>query len=808
MALNSKLVWRRFLVLIALTAFVSAISHAWAAAGDVPHDLAATGSGSKEAIFRVELVLLMVVGRLLGELLQRIGQPPLMGQLLAGLILGPSIFGLVWPAAQHAIFPTDPTQKSMIDAVSQLGVLLLLMLTGMETDLKLVKKVGPAALIISIAGVAVPFACGFTLGEFLPASILPEGHRLVPSLFIGTALAISSVKIVALVVRDMNFMRRNLGQIIVASAIIEDTIGWVIIAITFGIATAGKIDLLSLGKTIGGVFLFMALSFTIGRPIVFFLIRWTNDNFRSEFPVITMILVIMGFMALITHAIGVQTVLGAFVSGILIGESPILTRHIESELRGIITALFMPVFFGLAGLTADLSILTHSGLLLVTGALILIASLGKFSGAFLGGKLGGLSTSESLALGCGMNARGSTEVIVATIGLSMGVLTQNLFTMIVAMAVATTMAMPPMLRAALSRLPLGKEEQERLKREEMDESGFVPNLERLLLAVDDGATGEFAARLAGLIAGARGMPTTILRVQGKPRVQPTRKKMSKGEDKKDERLEREVKTGAKAGAASARRTEDAAAPEKVLIATKEAAETEAPAKLVAEEARKGYDLLLIGLENGHDKEGNFSKKTDELAKGFDGPIAIAAIGSGGEPQPLNSRARILVPVNGTDPARRAAEIAFAIARPTRAQVLALYVSQKAEGSRNAPAWRTARRNEEAVLKDISELGERYDVKLRTKIALKAAPQDAILKELNNGYALLVMGVNQRPGEELYFGETATGVITKAKDPILLIANRPATAVRRSEEHIADGENGLGPKGKANVKTTDREPARA
>ena len=173
----------------------------------------------------MELVLLMVVGRLLGELLQRIGQPPLMGQLLAGLILGPSIFGLVWPAAQHAIFPTDPTQKSMIDAVSQLGVLLLLMLTGMETDLKLVKKVGPAALISSIAGVAVPFACGFTLGEFLPASILPEGHRLVPSLFIGTALAISSVKIVALVVRDMNFMRRNLGQIIVASAIIEDAQG-------------------------------------------------------------------------------------------------------------------------------------------------------------------------------------------------------------------------------------------------------------------------------------------------------------------------------------------------------------------------------------------------------------------------------------------------------------------------------------------------------------------------------------------------------------------------------------------------------
>ena len=467
--------------------------------------------GPSEVVFLAQLIVLMLAGRLLGEVMQQIGQPSVMGQLIAGIVLGPSVFGWLFPDIQHAIFPRTPEQKAMIDGISQFGILLLLLLTGMETDLKLVRKVGKAAISISITGVAVPFICGFTLGQFMPEWLLPHPEqRLVTSLFLGTALSISSIKIVAAIVREMGFTRRNLGQVIVASAICEDTIGWVIIAITFGLAEAGTIDLMSVAKSVLGTALFLAVSFTIGRRIVFFLIRWTNDNFKSDFSVITMILVIMGTMALITHFIGVHTVLGAFIAGVLVGESPILSKHIDEQLRGLILAFFMPVFFGMAGLSADLTVLKDPNLLLMALALIAIASIGKFAGAFIGAEIGGLSRREGLALACGMNARGSTEVIVATIGLSMGALSQNLFTMIVAMAVVTTMAMPPMLRWGLSRVPLGKAERERLEREEFEAKGFVPNLERLLLAVDESPTGKLASRLAGLIAGTRGMPTTVL----------------------------------------------------------------------------------------------------------------------------------------------------------------------------------------------------------------------------------------------------------------------------------------------------------
>ena len=355
----------------AIAALALGADIAWAAEGGQ--------SGPSEVVFLAQLVLLMVVGRLLGEAMNRIGQPSVMGMLLGGIMLGPSVLGALWPDLQHALFPRTPEQKAMLDGVSQFGILLLLLLTGMETDLKLVRTVGKAALSISVTGVAVPFVCGFALGQLLPDSLIPDSdRRLLTSLFLGTALSISSIKIVAAIVREMGFTRRNLGQIIVASAICEDSIGWVIIAVIFSLAQAGTIDLVSVSKSVLGTAVFLVASFTVGRRIVYFLIQWTNDHFRSDFPVITTILVIMGAMALTTHFIGVHTVLGAFVSGVLIGESPILSKHIDEQLRGLILAFFMPVFFGIAGLSADLTVLTQPALFLMTLGVIAIASFGKF----------------------------------------------------------------------------------------------------------------------------------------------------------------------------------------------------------------------------------------------------------------------------------------------------------------------------------------------------------------------------------------------------------------------------------------------
>ena len=749
--MSTRTRWLWLLALVALIA-VPALAAAPGAPGGETH------KGPSEVVFIAEVLALMIVGRLLGELMLRWGQPAVMGQLVAGLLLGPSFFGLIAPDLQHAVFPRTPDQKAMIDGVSQFGILLLLLLTGMETDLRLVRQSGRASIYASLMGIIVPFACGVALGEMLPDALLPDPQkRLITSLFLGTALAIASVKIVAVVVREMNFLRRVVGQVILASAIIDDSIGWIIVSVIFSLALHGAIEPLSVAQSVIGTVLFMIASFTIGRRLVFFAIRWVNDTFVSEFAVITAILVIMCIMALITHLIGVHTVLGAFVAGILVGESPILTKHIDEQLRGIITAFFAPVFFGIAGLSADLTILADPKMAMLTAGLILIASVGKFGGAFVGAELGGLTRREGFALACGMNARGSTEVIIATVGLSMGALNQDLFTMIVAMAVITTMAMPPTLRWALSRIPMRKEEKERLDREDMEARGFVPHLERLLIAVDDGANGKFASRIGGILAGHNAMPTTVMHIEA------AKKRGNGAAAAANEKVKQAAETiQAVAGRTQATKGGKDADDGKLDIST--TVKTAPQPEHIAEEAEKGYGLMLIGLGKAVVRQNEFSDDITNLAAGFDGPLAVTDVRGDLVDDPLRGRLNILVPVNGTELSRRAAEVAIVVARASRASITALYV---------APGGRTKKRsraNEEAILKDIAKLADTYDVEIKTTVRAHLAADEAIVKEMHRRRSnLVVLGVGRRPGERLFFGDTAAALLEKSDRALLFVA---------------------------------------
>ncbi len=713
--------------------------------------------GASVAVFLAQVLTLLVCGRLMGELMQRIGQPPVMGQLIAGILLGPSVLGNVLPSVSHALFPSGADQKAMLDALSQLGILLLLLMTGMETDLSVFRTARRTAISISLTGIVIPFGCGILLGELLPQSMLPDPtKRLITTLFLGTALAISSVKIVALVIRDLGFLRRSVGQVIVASAIIDDTIGWIIMSVIFGLALHGEVDLAAVARSVIGTAIFLGLTFTFGRRLVFRLIRWGNDSFVSEMPVISVILAITLSMALLTEAIGVHPVLGAFVAGILIGQSPILTRHIDEQLRGLIIALFMPIFFGTAGISTDVAVLAKPELMQLTLGLIVLASVGKFSGAFLGGRLGGLSYAESLAVGCGMNARGSTEVIVASIGLSMGALNQSLFTAIVAMAVVTTMAMPPMLKWSLKRLPMSTEEQERLKREEFEAQGFLKHIERLLVAVDDSPSGRLASRLVGLLAGVRNIPTTVLHFDPG----------TADDETAAERSEATVKAGAHQAATTEKDKVDITARTRRSDSLEEA---------IALEAKKGYGLLVIGREptsNGN----TFDARITRSAAAFGGSFALAIARPNGERRP--GSLNILVPITGTSTSREGAEVAVALAQATQGTVTALYVS-----SHIRTTWRQRfgprlipDTGAEAAIREITELGEHYNIEVRGRIRAGRTTEAVILKEIESGrHSLLVMGVSPRPGDQLFFGAVAAEVLQRAKCSILFVSGEHSSA---------------------------------
>jgi len=697
------------------------------------------------AIFAAELILLLLVGRLLGEGMNRIGQPALFGQLLAGVLLGPSVFGLLLPEWRAVVFPDNKTLKTMIDAVAQIGILLLLLLTGMETNLALMRRRRRAVIASSLSGIAVPFVCGVALAYALPTDVVPSHeNQLVTALFLGTALAISSVKIVAMTLMEIGVIRRDIGQLILATAILDDTIAWIIIAVIAGIATHGTIDLQTVGASIAGTALFLAFCLTIGRRLVAWLIVWVNDHMTIEVPVITAILVVMLTLALTTELIGVHTALGAFVAGIMIGQSPILTEHIEAELRGFIFAFFSPVFFAVAGLGMDLRTLMDPTLLLFTGAVIAVASIGKFGGALIGGQLGGLTLRESLALATGLNARGSTEVIIASIGLTMGALSKELYTMIVAMAVVTTMMMPPMLRWVMARVPLGEDEAKRLDKEEAEHTQSLPKMERALVYVDHSPNGRLAARLAGLFAARQHVLTTVLEVPGEKNPE------SKG-------------SGEHLAEAAHAATEHPDGAQSLLLARPDSHEGALQREIV-----HGYDIVFVGLERPIDPVSRqFDERLQALVNAFEGPVAIAANGAGSA-GPVDVPLDILLPTSGTADARLATEIALALAHASKGTLSALHVFQPQEDT--ALLRGRARRPGISLLVDAHRLGKRSGVPVKGLTATNTKPEIEIRRALRGGgFDLVVLGTSLRQGETKFLGPRTATLLRAIRTPALLIA---------------------------------------
>jgi nucleotide-binding universal stress UspA family protein len=358
-----------------------------------------------------------------------------------------------------------------------------------------------------------------------------------------------------------------------------------------------------------------------------------------------------------------------------------------------------------------------------------------------------------------MNARGSTEVIVATIGLTMGALTQNLYTMIVTMAVLTTMAMPPMLRWGLRRLPISDEERLRLEKEDLDAKGFVSKFERLLIAADESANGKLASRMAGFIAGRRGIPVTVLPLD------PKLGKKTQAEAETETALTTVATEGAKEGH-RADADADEPKPEKVEVS----ARPKTPAAdAVASEAPKGYDILFVGINRLFGKDG-FGPTVDRITAKFNGPLALVRAGS---IDPTQERdLNILVPINGTEQARRGAEIALALSPANGGKLTAMHVADRARlaSPKSLRGRRRRLKNERALLEDISALAGRYGHKdIKTSVHTDQDPHTAILEEAKRSNCdLIVLGTRRRVGEHLTVGQTATSILEKWQGGLVIV----------------------------------------
>ncbi|MEV8066164.1 cation:proton antiporter [Streptomyces sp. NPDC085995] len=398
--------------------------------------------------FLLQAGALLATAVVLGMLARRVGLPAIVGELSAGVLLGPSVLGAlgIWDGP-------STEQLHLLDAAGLLGVLLLVGCSGTELDLRMVRKRGATAARVSIGGLLIPLALGVAAGFVVPLSLLsPGGDRTVVALFLGVAMCVSAIPVIAKTLLDMNLLHRNVGQLTLTAAVIDDVFGWMMLSVVSAMATTG----LRTGTVVGS-------ALTIAAVVLFaaFVLRPLARAVFRRGPVLGPAVVIILLGSAGTQALRLEAVFGAFVCGVVIAS--VLPRpEALAPLRTVVLTVLAPLFFALAGLRMDLTALADPEVAAFAATILLLAVAGKFAGAGIGALASGLTRWEALACAAGMNARGVIEVIVAMAGLRLGVLNSSAYTSIVLVAVVTSLMAPPFLRMAMNRIEHTAEEQLRL----------------------------------------------------------------------------------------------------------------------------------------------------------------------------------------------------------------------------------------------------------------------------------------------------------------------------------------------------------
>lgn len=584
----------------------------------------------------VQIAVLLAAARLLGGIAQRLNQPSVVGEILAGVVLGPSLLSGAIPSLGEWIVPRTEIQGFLIETVALIGVMALLIVTGLETDLGLIRRKARTAVGVAIGGLILPFAAGIALGYAIPDDLLADpSQRTVFVLFVATALSISAIPVLAKVLMDLDLMRRDIGQTLLAAGMIDDITGWTLLGVVTALASAAVLTPGTILQTVGMVVLFLAVTATVGAWLVNRGLAFVQDRFRGQDRMLSLVVVLAFAWGAFSQALRLEPVLGAFAIGILFGRSPRLPADTIRKLEAIALAVFAPIFFAVAGLKVDVSAILEPRLLWITLAVILVATFGKVVGAYAGARLlSGQDHWSALAYGSGLNARGALEIIIATIGLSLGILNQTMFSIIVVMAIVTSLMAPVALRFTVARVQPGDEEVERLRLESAVQGSFLGDIRRVLVPVRTrpapGHTRELQISILNRLAKLSDISVTLVTV------------VPAGE-----RAEAARRLGA-----LEQMFDDVETLTKVAVA-------DDPVQAILSEAERDYDLMVLGTPTAEgESDSLFGPMIDDLVKLSPCPTLLVR-GAGSE----DRLRRILVPTNGTRAARRAAELAFAIASP-------------------------------------------------------------------------------------------------------------------------------------------------
>ncbi|MDP8960203.1 MAG: cation:proton antiporter, partial [Actinomycetota bacterium] len=686
------------------------------------------------------------VARALGFVMRRLGQPAVIGELGAGLLLGPSVFGRVAPQAADWLFPGGEVESGLLLALAWLGVALLLVVTGFETDLQMIRRLGGPAAAVSVSSLIAPLFAGFLFGLAMPVGFIGEaGTRLVFALFIAVSVGISALAVSARILSEMDLMRRDIGQVIVGSAMANELVGWLLLGLLSGLALHGTVDLFYTLRTLVLVLAFFAFSLLIGQRLVDVSLRGVLGSDVSGAFTLSVLIALLG--AATTQAIGVEAALGAFVAGIVLNRSPYLRYEVRHAFHLITMTVFAPIFFATAGMFVDLSSLFVQDNVLWTGALLGTAVTSKFAGAYFGARLGRSPRSYAITIGVGLNARGTVEIVLATIALATNTFNEASYSAVIVVALLSSMATPPLLRAALRHAAPGPEEAERLEREKTLSASVIANAQRALVPTRGGKNSLLAAQVLDLMLKPEAT-ATVLTVD--PPEVP------------------QVRRGEEALRTTAAVFDGRNVKQRRIVAVDAGA-------AVLRESRLGYDIIAVGMTEGFRDTGELSPTLRTLLSGGDAPVLL--VRRGGDIAASTAFQRIVVPAVGTRVGRAAEEVAYTVASRLEADVDVVHIDPRPDRVlghlRREGTARTGHATVESLLTRSLDRARRFGLPARGHARIGVSPYEGLLKTADeHGADLVVVGSELRSLQDTpFFGHGVEYLLEHAQQTVLAVVFR-------------------------------------
>ena len=706
-------------------------------------------------IFFLQLVLLVGTARLLGGIANKLRQPPVVGQLVAGVVIGPSVLGQFYPETFDWIF-SDSTVGSVIYGLAWLAVIMVLVVIGYETDLGIITRLRNAALNVSAGALLVPLVVVGSVALLTPSSFIGTSGRGLYAAFMALALSVAALPVVAKILQDLGMLRRNFGQVTLAVSMTMDSVGWLILAGLAGIAQEG-FEPAQLLTSLGGLVVFLAVAATLGRWMLNQAMRLAlrdGSNLRAALTV-SLVAAIGG--GAVTHLLGLEAILGAFIVGIILATLRYQMSEVRYVLEAITDSFFAPIFFAFSGLRVDVTLLASASAIIWTVVLIVLAVAAKMFGTLVGARRAGLSVREGLALGSGLSALGAMGIVVALVGLSLGVVSPTGYTVIVLAAIVTSLVAPALLKMAVKGMEAGEEEKTRLESEAIRSQAQILGARRILLPTRGGANTVYAAAQISILF--PDAEVTVLAVTGA--TGNWGKRLLGIHTEPDQGPEETLKALGSEGHRLIRR------------------KRRDPADAILKEAALGYDLVVLGATEGTDESEVFSSVIDRVLAKLDRPTLIFRYPSTDPNASLSDSAipearRVLLSVESNRASRAAEEVAYSLASHNDGLVFALHlITESADGPIHYDMLSSAQNfmvGREMVEESVA-FGERLGARVQADVRPVAQPEGELVATANSEHwDLLVMGATSRPlTNRPFFGYGMSYVLKHVTVPLVIVA---------------------------------------